>query len=183
MYTAIGMVARWKPVHLGHAAVLNALCASAVHVRIGIGSANRYNVRNPFSVEETRTMIDLVLNGRTNYDIIAVDDLDDGPRWREQVQALFGPLDVFVSDNPYVTTLMSAVYDVIRPVLLVPPEQRMRLDGTTVRQAMARGEGWQSLVPPPVASYIQTRRLDQRFRREFGLATLGLAVDGDSLDN
>ena len=174
MFNTIGMIARWKPVHLGHAAVLHALCDSAMHARIGIGSANRYNIRNPFTVDETRAMIDLVLSGRTNYEIVAVDDLDDGPRWREMVRGLFGPLDAFVSDNPYVTKLMSEVYTVVRPITLVPPEQRMPLDGMQVRRAMARGAGWQGLVPAAVADYIQINGLDQRFRREFGLQTLAM---------
>jgi nicotinamide-nucleotide adenylyltransferase len=174
MYNIIGMVARWRPVHLGHAAVLHALCDSATQVRIGIGSANRYNARNPFTVDETRDMIDLTLQGRTNCELIAVDDFDDGPRWRDYVHGLFGPLDAFVSDNPYVSQLMREPYAVIRPIHLVPPEQRLPLDGTQVRRAMARGQAWQQLVPPSVAEYIQTNGLDQRFRREFGLQTLAM---------
>ena len=172
----IGMIARWRPVHLGHAAVLHALSDNATQVRIGIGSANRYNLRNPFTADETRAMIELVLRGRSNYKLIAVDDFDDGPRWRDYVRELFGPLNLFVSDNPYVSKLMSAVYPVIRPITLVPPEQRLPLDGTQVRQAMARGDDWQRFVPPLVAEYIQTNGLDQRFRREFGLQTLALAT-------
>jgi nicotinamide-nucleotide adenylyltransferase len=174
--STLGMIARWRPVHLGHAAVLHALCDNATQVRIGIGSANRYNLRNPFTADETRAMINLVLCDRNNYELIAVDDFDDGPRWRDYVRELFGPLDTFVSDNPYVSELMSEVYPVIRPITLVPPEQRLPLDGTQVRQAMARGSDWQRLVPPLVAAYIQTNGLDQRFRREFGLQTLAIGT-------
>ena len=47
-----GIVARFKPVHKGHAAVLEALCERSEHVYIGIGSSNRYNLRNPFTKEE-----------------------------------------------------------------------------------------------------------------------------------
>jgi nicotinamide-nucleotide adenylyltransferase len=175
-YNVIGMVARWRPVHVGHAAVLRGLCESATQVRIGIGSANRYNARNPFTADEARAMIDLTLQGRDNYEVIAVDDLDNGPRWREYVHGLFGSLDVFVSDNPYVSQLMGEVYPVIRPIQFVPPEQRLPLSATQVRQAMARGEDWQRWVLPPVAAYIQTNGLDARFRREFGLQTLAMAT-------
>jgi nicotinamide-nucleotide adenylyltransferase len=176
MYQTIGMIARWKPVHLGHAVVLNALCDGAAHVRIGVGSTNRYNARNPFTFDETCDMIRLALGANTRYEIIAVDDLDDGPRWRERVRELFGPLDLFVTDNPYVATLMREVYTVARPIALIPPEKRMRIDGTMVRLALARGEEWQSLVPESVADYIERNGLDERFRREFGLETLALAT-------
>jgi len=171
------MVARWKPVHLGHCAALRALHQQASQVLLGIGSANRYNLRNPFTLEETTDMLNLVLEGYSNFDLVPVPDLDDGPRWREMVVGLFGPLDAFVTDNPYVAHLLRQEYPILRPVSLVPPEERLALNGTQVRREMATGGDWQSLVPGPVAGYILQNGLDQRFRREFGLQTLAQAVD------
>jgi len=168
----IGMVARWKPVHLGQAPVLRALCDRADEALIGIGSANRYDRRNPFTVEETADMIRLVLAGRDNFRLLPVADLGHGPRWRSMVRELFGPLDLFVTDNPYVTSLMEGVYRVCRPVELVAEGERIAIDGTMVRREMARGDGWKELVPLAVADYIVVNQLDQRFRREFGLETL-----------
>jgi nicotinamide mononucleotide adenylyltransferase len=52
--------------------------------------------------------------------------------------------------------------------------ERVPIDGTGVRREMARGEGWRALVPDAVAAYIEERRLDRRFRTEFGLETLAL---------
>ena len=60
----IGMIARWRPVHRGHAPVLRALCERASTALVGIGSSNRYNFRNPFTLEETTDMIRQVLAGR-----------------------------------------------------------------------------------------------------------------------
>lgn len=170
----IGMVARWKPVHLGHTPVLRGLCEPADHALIGIGSANRYNLRNPFTLAETEEMLHMVLAGWDNYTLIPVPDLDDGPRWRTMILDLFGSLDYFVTANPYVANLLKADYRLLRPVALVPPEEKIAVDGMMVRRAMARGEGWQALVPPAIADYITTRQLDERFRREFGLQTLTL---------
>ncbi len=170
----IGMVARWRPVHLGHAPVLHALCRSASQALIGVGSANRYDVRNPFTLEETLDMIRLVLRGKDNYRLIPVPDLDDGPRWRRMILDLFGPLDRFVTANPYVASLLADDYCIVRPVELVPEPERVPVDGSLVRRAMARGEEWRHLVPPEVAEYIADRQLDQRFRAEFGLQTLAL---------
>jgi nicotinamide-nucleotide adenylyltransferase len=168
------MIARWKPVHLGHAAILRALCDQAASVLIGIGSANRYNVRNPFTLAETQHMLQRVLDGQPHAQIIPVPDLDDGPRWRDQVIDLFGTLDVFVTDNPYVASLLKDTYHLIRPVELVPEPDRIAVDGSLVRREMARAGDWQRWVPDAVARYITENQLDERFRREFGLQTLAL---------
>jgi len=172
----IAMIARWKPVHLGQAPVLRGLCASAEHAIIGIGSSNRYDVRNPFTAAETAEMIRLVLAERDNYEIVEVPDLDDGPRWRAMVVGMLGELDLFVTDNPYVAWLMETIYEVLRPIRLVAPEDQVPVDGTAVRQRLARGEEWQELVPREVAAYIENNGLDERFRREFGLETLAAAA-------
>ena len=168
------MIARWKPVHLGQAAVLRALCSGAGHVLIGVGSSNRYNLRNPFTFAETESMLRLTLAEHSNYEIIPVPDLDDGPRWRAMVREMFGELDAFVSDNPYVANLMKDDYRLMRPVDWLDPAEHVRIDGTTVRVLMAKGEGWQDWVPPRVAQYIEENKLDERFRRDFGLETLAI---------
>lgn len=170
----LGMVARWKPVHLGHAAVLEALVEHADEVLIGIGSSNRYDVRNPFTAGESEAMIRLVLGERAGCTILPVPDLGHGPRWRAMVTEMFGPLDLFVTANDYVRDLMREVYRVVHPVTLVAPERRIPLDATAVRRAMARGEAWKEMVPPEIATWIEGEALDRRFRREFGLATLAL---------
>jgi nicotinamide-nucleotide adenylyltransferase len=104
--------------------------------------------------------------------VIAVPDLDDGPRWATMVRGLFGDLDLFVTANPYVARLMEEHYRLVHPVELLDPSVRVKVDGSMVRRAMARGEPWQQLVPEGVASYITERGLDARFCREFGLQTL-----------
>ncbi len=181
-YTRIAMIARWKPVHLGHAAILRALCGNGEEALIGIGSSNRYNARNPFTLDETRDMIQLVLADFSNYRIVPVPDLDDGPRWRVMVKELFGALDAFVTENPYVTHLLADDYRVIRPVELIPPRERVPAEGSAVRRLMAQGGDWESLVPNSVAEYIKSNRLDVRFRNEFGLETLAMmtVVEGAS---
>ena len=170
----IGIVARWQPVHNGHLPVLRALCDCADQAIIGIGSSNRHGVRNPFSLLETADMIQLVLDGRENYTLLPVPDLGDGPRWSAMIVELFGPLDLFVTANPYVWSLLTGKYELLRPVELIPPDARVAIDGTMVRSSMARGHNWRALVPDEVADYITNRQLDERFRREFGLQTLAM---------
>ncbi len=90
------------------------------------------------------------------------------------VVGIFGPLDAFVTANPYVAGLLKDDYPILRPVALVPTEDRVRIDGTMVRRAMAGGDAWTDLVPNEIAAYIKEHRLDERFRREFGLETLAM---------
>jgi nicotinamide-nucleotide adenylyltransferase len=168
----IGMVARWQPPHLGHAPVLRGLCRRARQALIGIGSCNEHNLRTPFTLEETSDMLKLVLADFDNYTLVPVPDLHDGPRWRRMVLELFGPLDLYVTENPYVASLLGGDYAIAHPVTLVPDDEKIAIDGTLVRRAMARGEDWAALLPPAVAQYIRAHALDTRFRREFGLQTL-----------
>jgi len=168
------MIARWQPVHLGHAAVLRALCACYDEVRIGIGSADVQDVRSPFRLDEVRAMLDLVLSDFDSYSLIPLPDLHDGPRWRTMVLEKFGRLDVFYTANPYVRELLQGSYRVVHPVTLLAPGERIPLDGTAVRLAMARGEPYAHLLPTPVADYLDNNHLADRFRREFGLETLAL---------
>ena len=184
-FNRIAMIARWKPVHLGQAAVLRAMSKQAGRVIIGVGSTNRYNARNPFTFEETEAMLRLVLDEispaqeSAEYAIIAIPDLDDGPRWRAMVKAMFGELDAFVTDNPYVANLMKDDYRLMRPVEFLSPSEFIKVDGTAVRVMMAKGQGWQAWVPERVAGYIEENGLDVRFRKEFGLETLATqVVDG-----
>jgi nicotinamide mononucleotide adenylyltransferase len=131
-------------------------------------------MRNPFSLSERTDMIQLVLAGRENYTLLPIPDLDDGPRWRAMVVETFGPLDLFVTANPYVWSLLVADYALARPIELIPADARVAVDGTMVRRAMALGDSWRALVPDEVADYITVRQLDERFRREFGLQTLAM---------
>ncbi len=171
-FGTLAIIARWKPVHLGHEAVLRAICRLSDRALIGIGSSNRYDCNNPFTAVESREMIEIVLEDFSNFELLEIPDLDDGPRWREMVISMMPELDYFLTDNPYVASLLADDYRIMRPVELLSPEDRVAVEGRMVRRAMARGDRWEDLLSEDVGAYLRKRGLDQRFRREFGLETL-----------
>lgn len=179
----LGVVCRFRPVHLAHEALLEALADLAGpggELLVGIGSSNRYDRRNPFTGPETRALLEAIVAGRPGPAIRLIDvpDLGDGPRWAAMVADLFGPLDRFVTANPYVASLLAGTYALAHPRDVVPPARHVPVSGTLVRRAMARGEPWRHLVPPAVAALLERDHLVDRFRREFGLSTLALETEG-----
>ena len=176
----VGVIGRFKPLHNGSAAMLEAVCEQAEHVMIGIGSVNKYNMRNPFTAQETREMIDAYLSPRfSNYSFVEIQDYGhipefrDGKRWAEEAVKMYGSLDAFVTANPYVKELLESGYRIINPAdELIPREKWVRLSATMVRMEMAKGGDWRSMVPAAVAGYIEGHGLADRFRMEFGLETI-----------
>ena len=185
-FGTIGVIGRFKPLHKGGAVMLETICEKAEHVKIGLGSCNKYNMRNPFTAKESRNMIDLFLSPRfSNYSTLFITDYahiseyKDGKKWVEEVIKQYGPLDAFISGDEYVSDLLKDNYKIIHPADLIPRDKQIRLRATTVRVEMAKGgDSWKQHVPRVVADYLETSGLVDRFRREFGLETLAILDSG-----
>lgn len=174
-----GIIARFKPLHLGAALMLKKTCENADYVLIGVGSTNKYNMRNPFTFEETKTMLETQdYIQKVPHDIIALNDYGhipkyrDGKKWKDEVIKKFEGIDTIVTANLWVTKLLKDNYKIVHPATLIPKEEWIYLKATEVRVEMAKSEDWQKLVPKEVADYIKQNKLDERFKNEFGLETL-----------
>ena len=189
----VGTIARFKPLHMGAQLMLETICSQAGEVIIGIGSSNKYDVRNPFTAEETEEMIRRALSGYDNYSVVHVPDFahlgpeyQDGQAWRKNVLRLFGELNYFIVENGYVKKLLEEDYKIARPSSLIPKESQIMVSGTMVRVEMAKNGDWKSLVSKEVADYLTEpgkagsyENLVDRFRKEFGLETLAsMATEG-----
>ncbi|MEN8241672.1 MAG: adenylyltransferase/cytidyltransferase family protein [Chloroflexota bacterium] len=172
--THVGIIGRWRPVHLGHQAALHALCEQFEHVSVGIGSANIYDYRNPFTLDEVQEMVELALNGYKNYSLAPIPDTPDEDQWRSLAQDALGDPDLLVTANPYVAAMLDGIWPLAHPVEFIPEERKVPVSGSMLRRRLADGGEWQELVPPEIARYMIDHQLDQRFRAEFGLHTLAL---------
>ncbi|MBT3406271.1 hypothetical protein HN419_03820 [Candidatus Woesearchaeota archaeon] len=177
----VGFIGRFKPLHNGSASALEALCETAEHVVIGIGSSNQYNVRNPFTADESRAMIDLVLGPKyQNYSLVQIPDYAhlpqyrDGSKWKQEVVEQFGEITHFVTGNGYVAELLQDTYEVLTPVQAVPGNRKRDVKATIVRIELATNGDWECMVPEPVADYLKTNGLVERFQEEFAEETLAV---------
>jgi nicotinamide mononucleotide adenylyltransferase len=181
-YDRLGLVGRFRPLHLGGAKLLESVCNSAQHVVIGIGSCNpeSYGYRNPFTANEAEDMIREYSSGRfSNYEIVHVPDFGhipkyrDGQKWVEHIVDNFGSLDGFVSGNDYVKNLLEDHYTIIHPKDIIPKDELIESKGSIVRLMMAKGDlGWRHMVPTEVGLYLVENNLVERFRKEFGEETI-----------
>ncbi len=184
-YGITGVCGRFKPIHKGGQAMLESICEQSEHLVIGLGSCNKYNLRNPFTCDESKEMIDLTLKDNfDNYSFIQIPDFahipeySDGQMWRTYVKEHFGELDIFFSGNDYVMGLLGDDYEIIEPYTIIPEERRVPIRGTMVRVEMAKGSGlWKLMVPDPAAEYLESEGLLARFRKEFGLQTLASVLN------
>lgn len=179
----VGLVARFKPLHNGGFALLESLCQRANEVVIGIGSANKYNVRNPFTAEESEGMIRAALDKYNNYRFVDVPDFahiseyKDGMKWKEFVVDKF-KVNYFASGNEFVRGLLADKLKVVDSYLFVPEDKRVKVKSSEIRIAMATFQDWKKFVPEKVAKYMEDFGLVERFRKEFGLETLSLMISG-----
>ena len=186
-YGVVGIVGRFKPLHLGGLAVLETLCECSEMVKIGIGSANMYDARNPFTAKESEEMIVFSLpTSCNNYTIIRLSDFGhlpefrDGQKWRAHVKEQFGSLDALFSGNAYVRDILKEDYAIAPAHSVVPEEKHCPIKGSMIRFEMAKGtDAWKTLVPETVAKYLLEKNLVNRFQREFGLQTLASVLETD----
>jgi nicotinamide-nucleotide adenylyltransferase len=175
----VGLIGRFKPLHNGAYIMLEEACKRADEVRIGIGSSNIHDLRNPFTAEESHDMIDLVLSPRfSNYKVIYVPDFAqipkyrNGKKWKNYIIKEFDGLDYFISSNPYVIELLKDSYSILPAFDFIPPKKRTCLKATLVRLEMAQFRDWETMVPDPVVKYLKENKIVDRFREEFGLQTI-----------
>lgn len=168
----LGIIGRFKPLHLGAASLLEQMCAQADKVVIGVGSANQHNVYNPFTAGQTIGMIDAQLKlAHSNYDLFELPDYFDDKNWTAAALDRFKGVDVIVTGNGLVKELLEPHFQMLAPEELVSPGSA-GYNGTAVRLAMAKNEGWEKMVPEEVAGYMKRQGLVGAFRRDFGQETI-----------
>jgi nicotinamide-nucleotide adenylyltransferase len=121
---------------------------------LGVGSAgDSHTQRNPFTAGE-RVM--MVSKSVADFDIttyaVPIEDLDRNSVWVSHVRSMSPTFEIAYSNNPLVIRLFEEAGVEVQQS---PMFNREVLEGAEVRDRMAAGGNWRSLVPGPVESVIE----------------------------
>lgn len=160
------LIGRFQPFHRGHLGLVQEI--RRVHpeqyLLLGIGSAQAsYTIENPFTAGERFEMIDRALReaGVSDCVPVPITDIDRHALWVAHVASLVPPFETVYTNNPLTRTLFErSGYRVESPPLV----DRSRFEGAQVRAALQNGRGWQELVPPAVARYLEELRGAERLQ-------------------
>ena len=144
-------VGRFQPFHKGHLRIVKKM-SRKYRLIIAIGSANRKNRENPFSVKSRATMIRAALREANikSVRIIKVPDMGNDQRWGRELASLAGNIDAVVTGNRWVIKCFKN-YNVR---FLKIKEKDRKISATKIRAAMAARRPWRNFVPPAVARII-----------------------------
>lgn len=145
------VVGRFQPLHGGHVQLIRRALAECGSVVVAVGSATEPpSLRNPFSFDERRQMLDAAFPG---VRVVAVPDLNDDARWAAHCLALTGPVDrAYGNDEHSLGLLEAAGVRAVRPGLV----RRGDWEGTRIRRMMRDGdEAWTRRVPHEVVPLLR----------------------------
>lgn len=146
-------IGRFQPFHNGHLKVIKDILKENGWIAIVIGGPAKPDYRNPFSFAERERMIRAAMRseGIRNYEVRKVADVNDDDEWNGKIKKL-GDFDVAYSRNPWVIRCLKKAGI---PVKKHAFYERYKNCGRVIRQRIANGKEWKSLVPHDVYEYIR----------------------------
>jgi len=160
------LVGRFQPFHRGHLELVRGLVERTppVELLIVIGSAEQaFTWENPFTAGERFEMIERSLReaGMVPATIVPVPDISRHGLWVRYLEGLLPPFERVYTHNPLTRMLFEqARYPVESPPLF----DRVRHEGSRIREMLSRGEDVGGLVPPAVSRYLEEIGAADRLR-------------------
>jgi len=161
MATAL-FLGRFQPFHRGHLEDVKRASGENDKVIIVIGSAQHSNTKeNPFSAEERKEMIEITLkaNNITNYEIIAVDDINSDDEYVGHVEKFIPKCQSVYTHNTLTKKLFGKRYRIVWVELF------RNINSTDIRERIIKNKEWQDLVPGEVVSYFEEINGTERIRK------------------
>ncbi len=174
-----GAVVRVNPLHNGHEALLNHLGEEAIIAKAA--SNMPLSARNPLSLEETMYLLNWHAKKYSKrFRFFNMPDFyhlgkefEDGIYWAEYLDTQFksfGGVETIVTGDEKTELLMSPKYKIIHPNELIPQNERVNINSSMVKVAIARDDddGFRNMVPGYVYRFMKANSIYERIRRDFG---------------
>jgi len=155
----IGLViGRFQPFHKGHLHLLKESLNIADKIIIGIGTANRCDQDNPWTIEERRLMLEKVVKEEKIENriikIVDVNDyLNDDERWYRASQVETDSVDIVIGNNDHVRRIYDEHHIQTTGAKLF---KRYLLEGYKIRKLIRAGKQWKNRVPEYLIESIRT---------------------------
>ncbi len=156
-------IGRFQPFHKGHLEVIKRISKEYALIKIAIGSSQEsHTQKNPFSVEERKTMIELTLEnqGITNYEIYEVSDINDNNKWVSHTIKFTGTIDVVVTGNDLVKSLFEQAHYSTAWI----NERYFGIVADEIRKRIHEHREWKQFVDPIVYELIQKLDGEERIK-------------------
>lgn len=152
------LIGRFQPFHLGHLAVVRTIRSTSPdrELLVVIGSAEAsYTWENPFTAGERFEMIERACREARigGVAVVPVPDIRRHAMWVAYLVGYLPPFETVHTNNPLTRLLFEkAGFAVDSPPLV----DRERFEGASIRRRLAAGEPVRDLLPPSVASYLES---------------------------
>ncbi|MGE5041488.1 MAG: adenylyltransferase/cytidyltransferase family protein [Candidatus Levyibacteriota bacterium] len=152
------VIGRFQPFHLGHKYVLEKALGLCNKIYIGIGSAQIFDGKNPYSAEKRKKFLERFVaeeNLRERViDILPIEDFPDDDVWFERLKKRIPGVEVIVGDNEWVNGIFERHGLAAERIGYY---KRHILEGTKIRRRMEDKKEWQSRVPHYMVSEIEEK--------------------------
>lgn len=157
------LIGRFQPFHKGHLFLIKKAFEYVEKLIIGIGTANRVDQENPWTIEARRKMLEKVLDSESHFapntrgyvrdktlkervlKIVPIDDyLEDDNLWLKKALERIGKFDVLIGNDEWTDGIFEkAGYTVLRLGFY----KRYLYEGEKIRKLMMKGGKWQERIP------------------------------------
>lgn len=145
-------IGRFQPFHNAHLIDVRNILKEADEVIIAIGSSQAENIlENPFSYNERKKMIELVLknNKIKNYKIYPVPDLYNDKKWIDYIKNNLPRCEFVYSGNKWTLRCFKKHDSKVKKIKLIKG-----VNSTIIRNMMIKNKNWKKLVPKEIFEYI-----------------------------
>lgn len=152
------VIGRFQPFHLGHKYVLEKALKLCDRIYIGIGSAQIFDEKNPYSVEKRRKFLEVFLAEEKIQDrvlcILAIEDFPDDDIWFERLSPKILGTEIIIGDNEWVNGIFER-HGI--PAVRIGYYKRDILEGTKIRSKIKEKNQWKTRVPKYLVPHIEEK--------------------------